>query len=105
MAKKKIKVLIVEPEREPRAAEIENDLDAMQEIVDGYIECLPVWGGELVCNEEGELLGLAPNREYCGDVILGTFFLAGTDGDEFDDLSSEAVEHYTELFGLPERGS
>ena len=59
-----MKVIIVRPLEEPVAAEIEPGLKPMQEIVGGYIQAVypfeePV---ALICNEEGKLLGLEPNR-------------------------------------------
>ncbi|MEM5768358.1 MAG: DUF3846 domain-containing protein, partial [Bacillota bacterium] len=33
-----MKVLIVEPEKAPREAEIENSLESLQSVVGGYIE-------------------------------------------------------------------
>ena len=35
---KKLEVIWVQPMREPQVIEIDNDLEAMQELVDGYIE-------------------------------------------------------------------
>jgi hypothetical protein len=93
-------VLIVEPGKEPRAAEIEQTLEAMQAVVGGYIQAIypfdePV---ALVCHEEGKLLSLPLNRALyspetgdCYDIIAGTFCLcaAPPDSDQFESLSAE----------------
>ena len=61
---KKLEVIWVQPMREPQVIEIDNDLEAMQELVDGYIEEYMPFEDDaaIVCNEEGKMMGLAPNR-------------------------------------------
>ena len=106
-------VLIVEPCKKPRTAEIRDDLDSMQAVVGGLIQAVypfdePV---ALVCNDEGKLLGLPLNRclrlEDSGaiyDVIAGTFFLcaAPPDSEHFESLTEEQLARYTERFRNPE---
>ena len=56
---KNIRVIIVEPIKEPREAYIENELHTLQKNVGGYIECISLTDGiDLVLNEEGKLIGL-----------------------------------------------
>ena len=102
-------VLIVEPGKEPRTAEIEQTLEAMQAVVGGYIQAIypfdePV---ALVCHDEGKLLNLPLNRTLyspdtgdCYDIIAGTFFLcaAPPDSDQFESLSEEQMAHFQERF-------
>ena len=38
MNKEKIEILVVEPEKKPYVKKIDNSLQAMQEIIGGYIE-------------------------------------------------------------------
>lgn len=107
MAKKEIKVLIVEPGQNPRTARIDNTLEAMQEVVGGYIEVIQIGISPfvIVCNEEGKLLGLPENRPLGGDMIRGTFFIADTDGDEFASLDERlGLSFFCSLFGRPPRG-
>ena len=108
-----MRVLLVEPGQAPRAAELEGGLEAMQVVVGGRIEAVypfvePV---ALVCNGEGKLLGLPPNRALrvpetgeVYDVVCGTFFLcaAPADSESFEGLSEGQVERYSELFRQPE---
>lgn len=69
-------VVIVKPNEEPVAEVIPNTLEALQKIVGGYIEMIPIRGKfYLVCNEEGKILGLPPNRNIGFDVVAGTFLL------------------------------
>ena len=58
-----MKVIIKEP-GEPigHFAEIDNTLEAMQEIVGGYIETITFPGFVIVCNEEGKLISVGKVR-------------------------------------------
>ena len=63
-----MRILKIEPERKPERADIPDTLEAMQEVVDGYIQAVypfeePV---ALICNEEGKLNGLPLNRALLG---------------------------------------
>lgn len=83
----KIKVLVIEPGKNPEEREIDNTLEAMQEIVGGYIECVTLTTDLVViCNEEGRLLGLPYNCTICSVNFVGTIIMAGVEGDEFADL-------------------
>ena len=98
-------VLIVEPGKKPRKAEIDGSLEGMQQVVGGLIEAIypfedPVC---LICNEEGKLQELLPNRLITDpetgqilDIIMGTFFICGCppDSENFESLSDEQLEKY-----------
>ena len=105
-------VLVVEPGRRPRLQSIPHTLQAMQALVGGPIQAVypfeePV---ALICNEEGKLEGLPPNRgllDEAGtlyDVVCGTFFLCAAPPDEgtFRSLTEEQIRHYQERFARPE---
>ena len=62
MKEKEITVLKVEPGKSPETVTMPNTLDAMQKMVGGYIEVLPLSDVCLVCNEDGKLMGLEGNR-------------------------------------------
>ena len=79
-ADEKIRVLVVEPMKEPKVEYIENTLDDMQRVVGGLIEEIDLNDNTvLVCNEEGKLMNLQANRRVGRDVIAGTFFIARND--------------------------
>ena len=103
-----MRILLVEPGRVPRPAEIGDSLEAMQAVVGGHIQAVypfeePV---ALVSNDEGKLLGLPLNRVLwlsngkIYDVIAGTFFLcsAPPDSDRFASLTEEQIARYSERF-------
>ena len=99
-------VLIIEPEKAPREAEIGSDLKSMQDIVGGYIEAIYPYDDPvtLVCNEEGKLIGLPLNRKIEDfDIIAGNFFICGLSEDSFASLSPDLMEKYKDKFAQPEQ--
>ena len=99
-----INVLVVEPNKFPYEKQIENTLEAKQEIVGGLIEDVTVLGDDkvrIICNEEGKYLNLPLNRDIGYDIIAGTFIVVGVDEDDEDYLSltDEQIEKYKVEFG------
>ena len=98
-----IQVVIVEPQKAPYKKTIPNNLDAMRDIVGGYIEIVRMdaktqSGAELIItvNEEGKLIGLPFNRNILGfDILAGTFFIsaANKQGDNvsIDDITANRL--------------
>ena len=104
-----MKVLVIEPLKDPYTAEIDGKLETMQKIVGGLIQMIiPFDDPEiaLICNDEGKLMGLPPNRALYDDkgnivdIISGNFFLcsAPADSENFEGLSDEQIEKYTKRF-------
>lgn len=89
----RMRVLIKDPGRNARMWDIENDLDVLQYIVDGYIEVVELGCGIIaVCDEEGKLKGKERNYWLSnGDCLVGTVIFCTTDGEEFAGLSDEQV--------------
>ncbi|MCR5056026.1 MAG: DUF3846 domain-containing protein [Clostridia bacterium] len=108
----KIKVLVVRPGERPFETEIDRNLESMQELVGGYIEQVCPFNDDvsLICNEEGKIYGLTPNRALrteegeIFDVIAGTFFIAysPSDSENFESLPDDLSKKYTEYFKYPE---
>ena len=106
MSDNTITVLVVEPMKRPYAKTIPDTLEAKQELVSGHIEVLYPFDDPVavVCNEEGKLQNLPPNRllrDENGipyDFICGTFFVAGVGDEDFKSLSPELVEKYDALY-------
>lgn len=105
-----INVVLVEPGKEARAAEIGTELRDLQEIVGGNIEtCYPFEEQVcIVCNDEGKLNGSRPNRAIYDeegkmmDIILGKFFICDCSGEGFGSLSNEQLNRYKDQFHMPE---
>ena len=93
---KKIKVIVARVGQDPVVEEIDDTLEAMQEIVGGYIECVRLSPTvDMWLNEEGRLTGLPFNR-LVPDVhgnqwdILGNLFLTSHDDEgEITSLSAD----------------
>lgn len=99
---KEIRIVIISPKCEPEIIEIENSLTRFQSIVGGYIETLSMDSYIIVCNEEGKIYNLPPNRyipKY-RDTICGTFFITKVYDGEFISLSSEEAKKIAELYSL-----
>lgn len=97
----KIRVLIVEPGKEPYEARIENTLGTLQSIANGYIEMIQMESGvDLIINDEGKLLNLPFNRYITGNMLVGTIIVTGIKNGETISLTSELIEKYKKYFAL-----
>lgn len=84
-----MRIVIKDPGQKPVAQDIENELEVLQELVDGYIEVVYLDENTvMICNEEGKLKGLPGNFIMGSDVIVGTAIFVGTDdeNEEFTDI-------------------
>lgn len=69
-----------------RQLNIDNDLSALQKLVGGRIEAVFISRDAcVICNEEGRILGMPENCNFCGVDFAGPILLVGVDGDEFTD--------------------
>jgi len=95
-------ILVIEPGKHPYEKDIPNTLEAMHEVVGGYIEAVyPFPDAVLVCDEEAKLKGGNEwNRMLpeIGDVIKGTFFLCCIGSEDFTDIAPELAVKYTQRF-------
>lgn len=106
-----MRVVLVEPGKAARVAEIDGSLEEMQKTVGGYIQAVYPFEETvcLVCNEEGKLQGLPLNRALRDednriyDVVAGTFFVCDCSAENFKSLNEKQLKHYTEMYKRPER--
>lgn len=106
MKEKRIRVLKVEPLKKPEVCYLDNNLDTLQKAVSigadyqGLIEVLDLSHDAcLICNEEGKLICLTPNRHIDNDIICGVFYVTGQNrSGNFVSLSDEQITHYSEIF-------
>ena len=99
-----MKILIIEPGRHPKEADIPHTLEEMQRIVGGYIEAVYPWPDRvsLVCNEEALYEDSEWNRYITdGVAIKGTFFVCGLGEENFTGLSPDLMEKYKRLLWNP----
>ena len=102
----KIDILVVEPGVAPHPAQVEDTLEAFQQIVGGPIEagCYLPQRVMLVCNSLGKNMGLMPNRENPADsrdFIAGTFLLCSFEGERFASLTPAQQREFQTYFALP----
>ena len=96
-------VLIVEPGKHPRLADIDESLESLQKTVGGYIEAIYPFEDEIaiICDEESKLKSdtewnrMLPETH---DVIKGTFIIAGLGDEDFTDITPELAEKYKQRF-------
>lgn len=102
MKEKKIKVVLLAPERKPLVMEIENELSVLQGKVGGHIECIRQDGYDIVINEEGKLEGLQPNFLIYGgaDYVAGNALFVGVDyaEGEFKSLTEKQIKFICSIF-------
>lgn len=102
----KIFVIIKRPfEPVGRIRQIPNTLEALQDLVGGYIDTVTVTtDAVLIFNEEGRILGLPEqNRTIAGHRFAGPVILAGHKGDKFTDVPLDSLVEW-ERFWLGEEG-
>lgn len=97
----KIKVLYCPTWADPEIVEIENELEVMQRLIGGYIECVTLQDEPelvLVCDEEGLLkqrdvnLSVPDLRQFGAlrSPIVGDCFICGVDGEgEFTSIPED----------------
>lgn len=95
----KIRILVIEPNKEPYQLKVEHTLENLQKIVGGLIEFVELEHNvDLICNEEGKINKLPMNRIITNDVVCGTFFIAGHHKGKTISLSRKQIEKYKKEF-------
>lgn len=99
-----IKVVMVEPHKNPTITKIKTKLENLQEAVGGLIEIIDVEDNvSILCNEEGKLIGLEGNRKFGDDILVGTFYVCGSnDEGELTSLTDSQIEKYIQFFWEPQ---
>ena len=106
-----IRVLLVHPGKYAEEGRLGSDLKSMQDFVGGSIEGFyPFEEADcIVCNDEGKVNGMSPNRAVyddqgdIADIVCGSFFVADCSDSNFGSLSDDQMEKYKKLFLKPER--
>ena len=105
-----IRVVLLEPHQMAKTVEVKNTLEGLQALVKGDIEPFYPFEEEVcfICNDEGKINGMEPNRAIYDedhnmiDVLFGPGFICSCGGEDFGSLSDEQIEKYTEMFKRPE---
>ena len=102
---KEITVLKVSPHKKPEVVTLKNELSALQEAVSSgvkdYHHLIQLVGVEegvvLLLNDEGKLIDFEPDRRFGQDVLVGDFYVVGTDGENLASLPQDKMEKYAAL--------
>ena len=104
-----IKVLLVEPFREPKMITIENNYKAISKIICGDAdEYMPFEDDvALICSANGKRLSLSASHTVTDtetgktELIYGSFILVGTSefDTEYHSLDDNLIDKYMDLFG------
>lgn len=102
--KNEIKVVKVEPHKNPTITTIKTDLENLQEAVGGLIEIIDIEDDVcILCNEEGKLIGLEGNRKFGDDILVGTFYICGSNAEgELTSLTESQINKYINFFWEPQ---
>ena len=87
---RKLRALLVKENELPEEVEVPNNLSSLQKMVDGLIEYyyMPdIEDAVIICNEEGKINGMGPNRDIGHDIIFGPFLVVGDNPDIGENLS------------------
>ena len=100
---RKLNVLLVKPYELPKEITINNTLKDKQNCVEGLIEYYRSSLYEdviFICNEEGKINGMEPNRDVKHDILFGPFLIVGDDPELGEDrsLTKEQIEKYKKIF-------
>lgn len=105
----KIKVVVKKPgDTHGQIVEIDNRLEELQSIVEGYIEVFPLTEDILIIlNEEGKLQDLKPNIFVSNgegfELIVGNIVIVADKGEDFGSLNDEQMDQLFELGILDNR--
>lgn len=99
-----LKCLYVKENSLPEEIMIPNILSAKQEKIGGLIEYTYLPDNDevvIICNEEGKINGMSPNRDTGYDIIFGPFLIVGETSEDGEDrsLSDEQIRKYKKYFG------
>lgn len=107
-----LRVIVCRVDERAEVVEIDDKLEAMQEVVGGLIQEYMPWEDDvaLIVNEEGKISGLPLNRGIRSEdgrlqeIVAGDFFIcyAPLESERFLSMPPELERKYMEKFDLPE---
>lgn len=97
-----MKIMIIEPNKQPYIEKIWNDLESLRKKIGQEIEVIEYNKVLIVYNSRGLADNIPVNRYIDDLAIRGTFVITGNNTKEldFESLTEEQIEQYTEMFKL-----
>ena len=87
-----MRVLLKQPGLPEEVIDVPNTLQAMQELVGGYIETITLTRHSCcIVNEDGLYQGLLPNFYLNGNLLVGNAVFVGVKGDGFRDITDDEI--------------
>ena len=94
-------VIIKEPNAEPVVSNIDSDLNTLQKLAGGYIECIKFdTNFVIIVDEEGYIKRLTPNIKYCDKVLVGTIIISSIKNGEFVSLPHKSIDKIIEYLKI-----
>ena len=101
---------MIAPNAHPQPVTLSNDLDSLQKAVSigapdqGLIEFVYLEDNvSILCNEEGKLIGLEPNRRLGKDILCGVFYIVAEDEEgNLVSLTPAQMDKYSAIFWHPD---
>ena len=93
----------MQPGKYPEEIKISNTLETFQKYVCGSIESVRLdRDAYIICNDEGKLLPLPPNRLYGPtDFFAGPFLICGDGGEDLISLTDSQITKYEKKYHSP----
>lgn len=105
-----IKVIFVAPGKFAEVREIEASLENYKQILNGPVKQICPFNDDvaIVLNEDEKFNNTPPNRALVidhriRDILHGIFLICGLGEENYESLSPELLEKYTDIFYSPER--
>ena len=87
-----MRVILKEPGCTPREVETDGTLEALQNLVGGYLEHMRIADGlGLLFDEEGKLKGKRVNLTTDYDAIVGNVIVVGDDGEDLTEVPEDRI--------------
>lgn len=96
-----MKILVKKPNEKPYVTEIENTLEGIGSIIDGFFEIIRIRqfpGLCCVCDDEGKLKDLPYNFTLYNDDIVGAVFFVNEEHTDFVDINEGYLEILNAMF-------
>lgn len=106
MTQKTIRIIRKRVGEAAEYVDVEKTLERLQTEVDGFIQVIPLFSDILlVCNEDGNILGLPHNFTIAWRCeIVGNVFFVRNDVDGFGSCSEEDMKRLCDFLGFLEMG-
>ena len=101
MSTERIRAVYKAPGKLPVTIEVENELEALQRAVGGYLEPIRIaTNAYILCDEEGTVKGLPYNATIFNVNFIGPILFVGTENGEFCDVPEDIEKAMPALFDL-----